>query len=56
MIKEEVQNVSILDMVDKLAEETSLLKLGGERKNMTFFFMDIVGLKQYQNITKIMMT
>ena len=36
------------DMVDKLAEDPSLLKLGGERKNMTFFFMDIVEV--YTNI------
>ena len=30
-------------MVDKLAENPELLKLGGERKEMTFMFMDICG-------------
>jgi len=31
------------DMVDMLAKDPSLLKLGGEKKEMTFLFMDIVG-------------
>tara|TARA_B100001173_G_scaffold141690_1_gene122975 strand:+ start:9099 stop:10934 length:1836 start_codon:yes stop_codon:yes gene_type:complete len=31
------------EMVDKLAENPELLKLGGERKEMTFMFMDIIG-------------
>ena len=31
------------EMVDKLAENPELLKLGGERKEMTFMFMDICG-------------
>jgi adenylate cyclase len=30
-------------MVDMLAKDPSLLKLGGEKKEMTFLFMDIVG-------------
>ena len=30
-------------MVDALAKDPSLLKLGGERKEMTFLFMDICG-------------
>ena len=30
-------------MVDMLAKNPDLLKLGGERKEMTFLFMDIVG-------------
>ena len=43
MIKGQFKTYLSPDMVDKLAEDPSLLKLGGERKNMTFFFMDIVG-------------
>jgi len=31
------------DMVDMLVKDPSLMKLGGDRKNMTFMFMDIVG-------------
>ena len=31
------------DMVQKLQDDPSLLKLGGERKEMSFLFMDIVG-------------
>ena len=31
------------EMVDKLAENPELLKLGGERKEMSFMFMDICG-------------
>jgi len=31
------------DMVNMLAKDPSLLKLGGERKEMSFLFMDIVG-------------
>jgi len=31
------------DMVDMLAKDPSLMKLGGEKKEMTFLFMDIVG-------------
>jgi adenylate cyclase len=31
------------DMVDMLAKDPSLLKLGGERREMSFLFMDIVG-------------
>ena len=31
------------DLVKQLQEDPSLLKLGGERKNMTFMFMDICG-------------
>ena len=31
------------DMVNMLQKDPSLLKLGGERKEMTFLFMDIVG-------------
>ena len=31
------------EMVDKLANNPELLKLGGERKEMTFMFMDICG-------------
>ena len=40
-------------MVDMLAKNPELLKLGGERKEMTFFFMDIVGFtpisEKYKN-------
>ena len=43
MIKGRFKTYLSPDMVDKLAEDPSLLRLGGERKNMTFFFMDIVG-------------
>jgi len=43
MIKGQFKTYLSPDMVDKLAEDPSLLKLGGERRNMTFFFMDIVG-------------
>jgi len=31
------------DMVDMLAKDPTLLKLGGERREMSFLFMDIVG-------------
>ena len=31
------------DMVDMLVEDPSLMKLGGDRKEMTFLFMDICG-------------
>lgn len=31
------------DMVNMLIKDPSLMKLGGDRKNMTFMFMDIVG-------------
>ena len=31
------------DMVDRLVKDPSLMKLGGERKEMTFLFADIVG-------------
>ena len=37
MIKGQFKTYLSPDMVDKLAEDPSLLKLGGERKNMTFF-------------------
>ena len=30
-------------MVDRLVKDPSLMKLGGERKEMTFLFADIVG-------------
>ena len=40
-------------MVDMLAKNPDLLKLGGERKEMTFLFMDIVGFtpisEKYKN-------
>ena len=40
-------------MVDMLPKNPELLKLGGERKEMTFFFMDIVGFtpisEKYKN-------
>ena len=32
------------DMVEMLCKDPSLMKLGGERKEMTFMFMDICGL------------
>ena len=31
------------DMVDMLVKDPSLMKLGGDRKEMTFLFADIVG-------------
>ena len=40
-------------MVDELAKNPELLKLGGERKEMTFMFMDICGFtpisEKYKN-------
>jgi adenylate cyclase len=42
-IKKQFQKYLSPDMVDQLAENPELLKLGGERKEMTFMFMDICG-------------
>jgi adenylate cyclase len=42
-IKKQFQKYLSPDMVDQLAEDPSKLKLGGERKEMTFMFMDICG-------------
>ena len=39
-----------------LQKDPSKLKLGGERKEMSFLFMDIVRTHQYPNIIKTMMT
>ena len=55
MIKAQFKTYLSPDMVDKLARDPSLLKLG-ERKNMTFFFMGHSWYTNIQNITKIMMT
>lgn len=43
MIKGQFGTYLSPDMVDALAKDPSLLKLGGERKEMTFLFMDICG-------------
>ena len=43
MIKGQFGTYLSPDMVDMLAEDPSLMKLGGERKEMTFLFMDICG-------------
>ena len=43
MIKGQFGTYLSPDMVDMLAEDPSLMKLGGEKKEMTFLFMDIVG-------------
>ena len=43
MIKGQFGTYLSPDMVEMLANEPSLLKLGGERKEMTFLFMDICG-------------
>jgi len=42
-IRKQFQKYLSPDMVDQLAENPELLKLGGERKEMTFMFMDICG-------------
>jgi adenylate cyclase len=42
-IKKQFQKYLSPDMVDQLAENPELLKLGGDRKEMTFMFMDICG-------------
>ena len=42
-IRKQFQKYLSPDMVDQLAENHELLKLGGERKEMTFMFMDICG-------------
>ena len=39
-----------------LQKDLSKLKLGGERKEMSFLFMDIVGFTPYQNTIKTKMT
>ena len=43
MIKGQFGTYLSPDMVDMLAEDPSLMRLGGERKEMTFLFMDICG-------------
>lgn len=43
MIKGQFGTYLSPDMVDMLAKDPSLMKLGGERKEMTFLFMDICG-------------
>jgi adenylate cyclase len=43
MIKGQFGTYLSPDMVDMLANDPSLMKLGGERKEMTFLFMDICG-------------
>ncbi len=43
MIKGQFGTYLSPDMVDMLANDPSLMKLGGEKKEMTFLFMDIVG-------------
>ena len=42
-IKKQFQKYLSPDMVDQLAENPELLKLGGDRKELTFMFMDICG-------------
>jgi adenylate cyclase len=42
-IRKQFQKYLSPDMVNRLAENPELLKLGGERKEMTFMFMDICG-------------
>jgi adenylate cyclase len=42
-IKKQFQKYLSPDMVDQLAENPDLLKLGGDRKELTFMFMDICG-------------
>jgi len=42
-IKKQFQKYLSPDMVDALAKDPSLLKLGGDRKELTFMFMDICG-------------
>jgi len=42
-IRKQFQKYLSPDMVDQLAENPELLRLGGERKEMTFMFMDICG-------------
>ena len=43
MIKGQFGTYLSPDMVDMLANDPSLMKLGGEKKEMTFLFMDICG-------------
>ena len=43
MIKGQFGTYLSPDMADMLAKDPSLMKLGGERKEMTFLFMDICG-------------
>jgi adenylate cyclase len=43
MIKGQFGTYLSPDMVNMLAEDPSLMKLGGEKKEMSFLFMDIVG-------------
>jgi adenylate cyclase len=43
MIKGQFGTYLSPDMVEMLANDPSLMKLGGERKEMTFLFMDICG-------------
>ena len=40
------------DLVNQLVKDPSMMKLGGERKNMTFFFMDIVGFTPISEVYK----
>ena len=42
-IKKQFQKYLSPDMVEELQKDTSKLKLGGERREMTFMFMDICG-------------
>jgi len=42
-IKKQFQKYLSPDMVEELQKDPSKLKLGGERKEMTFMFMDIIG-------------
>jgi len=42
-IKKQFQKYLSPDMVNQLAENPDLLKLGGDRKELTFMFMDICG-------------
>ena len=53
-IKAQFQKYLSPDMVDELAKNPEKLRLGGERKEMTFMFMDICGFtpisEAYKNI------
>ena len=42
-IKKQFQKYLSYDMVEELQKDPSKLKLGGDRKEMTFMFMDICG-------------
>ena len=42
-IKKQFQKYLSPEMVEELQKDPSKLKLGGERKEMTFMFMDICG-------------